>query len=122
MTGDWRQRLLGQIGDLTDALGTADAWQGTTRMSAGDVPAAMIGQMVLCELVIHGWDLAKATGQEFHCDAQVAAALTEIMRHLGEQGRQMKVFGPAVPIAESAGELEQVLALSGRDPAWAPAA
>ena len=32
------------------------------------LPAAMAGRIALDELVIHGWDIAQATGQPYDCD------------------------------------------------------
>jgi uncharacterized protein (TIGR03086 family) len=49
---------------LTEAWSDPAAWAGVTRLGGPmELPAAMIGGMVLGEVVVHGWDLARATGQ-----------------------------------------------------------
>ena len=37
-------------------------------------PAADMGAMLIMEMVLHGWDIARATGQDYHCDEQLARA------------------------------------------------
>lgn len=39
------------------------------------MPAETIGTVALDELVLHGWDLARATGQPFSCDPVSSAAV-----------------------------------------------
>lgn len=111
-------RLEGQVDALVDAFAAASAWQGTTRMNGSDVPAAMTGSMVLCEFVLHGWDLATATGGHFDCEPATAEAIEHVMHTTGEQGRAMGAFGPAVGVAETAPALDRALGLAGRDPNW----
>lgn len=120
VTGDWAAVLSRQVDDLAAALREPGAADGVTTMGGGELPASMIGGMVLCEWAIHGWDLAVATGVPFTCDPEIAAAVEQVMRGMAEQGRQMKVFGPEVPLDGETSPLRRALALSGRDPAWAP--
>ena len=51
------------------------------RRSAGGVtlPAAIMGVVAVDELVIHGWDLARATAQSFTCDAANAEAIIAML-------------------------------------------
>lgn len=35
-----------------------------------------------------------------------------------DQGRQMGVYGPHVPVSDAAPLLDRILGLTGRDPAW----
>ncbi|PXY31160.1 TIGR03086 family metal-binding protein [Prauserella muralis] len=118
VTGDWSDRLVTCAGELASALRQPEAWQGTTTMGWSELPASMIGRMVLCEFVVHGWDLATATGRPLRCERSVAVAAERVMRELGESGRARNVFGPEVPIAADAPALEKALAMSGRDPSW----
>ena len=41
------------------------AWEGMTQAGGATLPAPIAGQVALNELVVHGWDLARATGQSF---------------------------------------------------------
>ena len=82
----------------------------------------MAGRIALDELVIHGWDIAQATGQPFNCDA---AALTEVESHRaqvrgGNDGELPVSSAPWSPISGDASNLDRALSLTGRDPAWSP--
>ncbi|NIJ10107.1 uncharacterized protein (TIGR03086 family) [Saccharomonospora amisosensis] len=120
VVGDWADRLAAQALELADALRDPAAWQGSTSIAGGELPAAMVGRMALCEFVVHGWDLAAATGLPARYESDVAVAAEQVMREIGEQGRQFKAFGPEVPLGDDASVLDRVVALSGRDPAWRP--
>ncbi|WP_216213854.1 TIGR03086 family metal-binding protein [Amycolatopsis aidingensis] len=119
VTGDWPDRLTGFADELADALGDPAAWRGMTQMST-PLPASMVGSMVLCELVVHGWDLAVATGQPFRCRPDVAEAALAAVGGMAEQGREYGVFGEPVEVAPDASALERTLGLAGRDPGWRP--
>ena len=93
-----------------------------TQAGGQDLPAAMAGRIALDELVIHGWDIAQATGQPFDYDA---AALNEVESTVqqvrgGNDGELPGLFGPVVPISGDASNLDRALGLTGRDPAWSP--
>lgn len=120
VVGNWSERLATQAVELADALRDPRAWEGTTSVGGGELPGAMVGRMALCEFVVHGWDLATATGVPLNVEPEVAAAAQRVLTEIGEQGRQFKVFGPEVPLDADASVLDRVLALSGRDPSWRP--
>ncbi len=74
------------------------------------------------ELVIHGWDLARATGQAFECDPGALGLATQFVEAMSAPGESREgLFGPAIPVPDGASELERVIALSGRDPHWTTA-
>ena len=88
------------------------------------MPAEIMGMVALDELVLHGWDLARATGQPFHADpASVqaslgffAASMSEPCQEAGREG----LYGPVVPVPDGASDLDRLLGFAGRDPQWAP--
>jgi uncharacterized protein (TIGR03086 family) len=105
--------------DLIAAWSEPSAWQGTTRLGGPrELPAAMIGGMVLGEVVIHGWDLAVATGQAVGWDEGLLDFVHREIVATAEFGRGMGVYGPPVPVPETAPPLARALGLTGRDPAW----
>ena len=87
-----------------------------TRAGGVELPAEVMGSVALAEVVIHGWDVARAIGQPTRDPATVQACLAHLAQFdtAGTEG----MFGPAVPIADDAPGLDRVIALSGRDPAW----
>jgi uncharacterized protein (TIGR03086 family) len=80
----------------------------------------MVGGIVLCELVLHGWDLGRTLGQRPEWPEDVLAGTLAAVGGLAPGGRTMGAFGPEVAAPPDAPTLERVLALSGRDPGWAP--
>jgi uncharacterized protein (TIGR03086 family) len=74
--------------------------------------------MLGADLVLHGWDLARATGQRFTCAPEVAEQTRVFLAGFAGQGRAMGLFAAPVPVGADASPLARALALSGRDPAW----
>ncbi|GAA3828497.1 TIGR03086 family metal-binding protein [Amycolatopsis tucumanensis] len=116
--GDWLGELCTLVDGLVDTCGRPEALEGTTKFGDAEMPAEMIAGMVLTEWVVHGWDLARATGLPLTVDPEVAAALYASAKATAEQAREMKVFGPEVPCGGEAPVLDRLLALTGRDPEW----
>jgi uncharacterized protein (TIGR03086 family) len=116
--GDWPELYAGQLDKAVAAWADPGAWEGMSFLSTWEMPARQIVGMLFTELVVHGWDLARATGQELTCADDVADAALTQMRAMAEQGRQMGAFGPEIPVAESAPALHRALGLAGRDPDW----
>lgn len=90
-----------------------------------------IDQVVSDDMPLHGWDLARATGQDDTIDpadvehlwATTLAVPAEVMakyRTPGAFGAGVEVYGPEVKVAEDAPLQDRLLGLVGRDPAWAP--
>jgi uncharacterized protein (TIGR03086 family) len=114
---DWQAGLEDQIDRLVTAWESPAAWQGTTSLGSPDpMPAHMIGGMVLGEVVVHGWDLARATGAQPSWDEDLLAFVHEEVAKTASLGREMDVYGPEVPVAADAPALHRMLALTGRDP------
>lgn len=117
--GDWAAALLAHVGAATSAWSDPAAWQGMTRMGGPmELPAELVGGMLAGELVLHGWDLARATGQRPEWDEELAGYVRAEVARSAEQGRAMGIYGPEVTVPSGASELDRALALSGRDPAW----
>jgi uncharacterized protein (TIGR03086 family) len=72
------------------------------------------------EMVLHGWDVAKATGQEDRADEPLAQALLDTVQAQADMFRQYEGFADEVSLPGSAPAFDRALALSGRDPAWKP--
>ncbi len=65
---DWRTRIPRDLAALAEAWRNPAAWQGTTRAGGLELPGEVAGLVALDELVIHGWDVARASGQAYDCD------------------------------------------------------
>ena len=114
---DWRSRIVADLDALAEAWKRPDAWQGMTRAGGIDMPGEIAGVVAADELLVHGWDLAKASGQDFDVDEATADAALGFYSMFGDDDRG-DAFGPAVPVPDSASKLDRVVASSGRDPNW----
>jgi uncharacterized protein (TIGR03086 family) len=119
----WRTELPRRLEELVAAWRDPAAWEGMTEAGGVTMTAEETGAVAVDELVLHGWDLARATGQPFHCDPAstevVLAFTTEAARPEHAASRQ-GLFGPVVDVPEEAPAFDRALGLAGRDPAWAP--
>ena len=115
---DWRTSYPARLAELVDAYAAPSAWQGMTRAGGVDFPGEVGGLIALTEVVVHGWDVARATGQPYDVDAATAAAVLPHVTQSAEEGPVEGLFGPAVPVAEDAPVLDRIVGLTGRDPAW----
>jgi uncharacterized protein (TIGR03086 family) len=118
---DWRTRIPRDLATLAAAWQDPAAWSGMTRIARMDAPAEMVGITLADELLVHGWDVATASGQQFGCEPAVLDAahsfLLQIANPDAPAGPEVP-FGPPRPAPAGAPLLDQVLALAGRDPAW----
>jgi uncharacterized protein (TIGR03086 family) len=105
-----------QAGRAVDAWSDPAAWEREIGVMGNATPAADIAALLIAELVLHGWDLARATGQEYRCDDAVAAVVLQTVNEQGELFRQYQGFAEPVTVPAGAPLFDQALALSGRDP------
>jgi uncharacterized protein (TIGR03086 family) len=117
----FREDYARQIDKAVTAWSAPEAWEGTRNVMGDATPAADVGAMLLMETALHGWDVARATGQEFRTDEQTATALEDIVQAQAELFRKYQGFADAIEPAENATAFERALTLSGRDPDWKPA-
>ena len=116
----WRDLLSARLDGLVEAWRDPAAWAGEATVGGVTLPAPMTAAVVTDELVVHGWDLAMATGQAYDPDpAMVRAALGFAEQFADLDGGP---FGPSLPVPDGASELDRLLRLAGRDPAWTPPA
>ncbi|MGQ5636989.1 MULTISPECIES: TIGR03086 family metal-binding protein [unclassified Streptomyces] len=117
----WRAELPKALDELADAWRDPDAWTGMTRAGGVELPGDLAGAVVADELVVHGWDLARALGRPYAPDpAALDAAHRFLLAAAENPHRGGGLFGPVVPVPQDAPPLERAVGLSGRDPQWRP--
>ena len=111
--------------DLTQVLSDDVARSDVPTPGGTMTLAEHIDQVASQDLVIHGWDLARATGQEHELDPEEvermwpsAQEMDERMRTPGAFGPGIVVFGPLVEVPGDAPVSARLLGLLGRDPYW----
>jgi uncharacterized protein (TIGR03086 family) len=78
--------------------------------------AATVDRFLGLDLLIHGWDLARATGQDETLPAEHVHRVYTDALGLGANLRTKGVCGPAVPVPDDASEQDRLLGLLGRTP------
>ncbi|TDC57938.1 TIGR03086 family protein [Actinomadura sp. KC345] len=119
---DWRTRIPEQLDALAAAWRSPDAWQGMTEAGGLQMPGHEAGRVALNELVVHGWDIARASGQPYDAgEEEIDACLAFVAPAVEQSGGKgiEGLFGPAVEIPDSAPAVDRLIALAGRDPSWA---
>jgi uncharacterized protein (TIGR03086 family) len=117
----WRERIPRDLAVLAAAWSEPGAWTGMTRIAGGEAPADVVGLSAADELIVHGWDLARATGQPYAGDPEALDAARGFLAMFASPDAPAGPdvpFGPARPLADDAPLLDQVLALAGRDLDW----
>jgi uncharacterized protein (TIGR03086 family) len=117
---DWRSRIPERLLALADAWSEPSAWTGMTSAGGLELPGEVAGAVALDEVIVHGWDLAAATGQAFRVeDGPVQVALTFVEPTVAASpGGTPGLFGPPMEVPEEAGVFDRLIGLTGRDPAW----
>jgi|SRR5947209_10963979 len=118
---DWRNRIPQDLASLADAWVAPESWEGTTKIAGMEMPAGVVGTVGLNEVVTHGWDLARATGQPFQVEDATVDACVEFLGPISQPGMEaarQPAFGPVVAVEEDTSPADRLIALTGRDPAW----
>src|SRR5947209_3983244 len=118
---DWLGVYRAAAGALLAAWQREGALDGTVQLPFGAVPAAWCVNQQIADLAVHGWDIARVTGQSTDLDPDLGqVALAWARQNLqpqfrGEEGSG-RAFGPEVPVPESAPLYDRLAAFFGRDP------
>lgn len=92
----------------------------TVRLPFGEMPAAAFMRIAATDIFTHGWDLARATGQDSDLNPELAAQLLAGARQAMSDSFRgpdpTSPFGPAVEVPESAPAADQLAGFLGRQP------
>jgi uncharacterized protein (TIGR03086 family) len=121
---NWRTQLPQRLRNLATAWGNREAWTGTATVAGQQQPGEVTGVILLGELVVHGWDLARGAGLPFGVDRDELVPLYDLTRQTfgpaADPAARGPAFHPAVAVPADASMLDQTLGMLGRDPAWPP--
>lgn len=102
--------------------GVVDAWtaadpEGMTELPWGPMPNMIASQLLLLESTVHGWDLARATGQDPTIPASLAGPVLELVTMLfADPANRGEDFQPAVEVEDGASVTTRLVAFLGRRP------
>jgi uncharacterized protein (TIGR03086 family) len=117
---DWRSRLPEQLDALAAAWRKPEAWEGMSAAGGVEMPAGALGIVALNEVLIHGWDLAAGTGQEYRPDEAAAERCLEFGIDLEKNAPDIRngMYGPRIDVPADAPVFDRVLGQAGRNPRW----
>jgi uncharacterized protein (TIGR03086 family) len=99
------------------------AWQDpalletVVHLPIGDVPGAVALGIHTVEAIVHGWDLAAATGQPTEIEPELYAAAWLHCKDIDDDLRGPgRPFGPAVTPPPDASDTDRLVAWLGREP------
>jgi uncharacterized protein (TIGR03086 family) len=99
-----------------EALRRPGVLERTMPGRGGEVPVEMALIPRLSDLLIHTWDLARATGSDERIDPDAAAVVLEFLEPNDEILRSTGTFGPKIDPPPGADAGVQLLCFSGRRP------
>ena len=109
--------LAGQ--DPAAALTAASAGDTLTHVHTtplGDMPGPALAGFTTLDILVHGWDLAQATGQPAALDDILAAHVLAFAEQAITPGFRAPRIGPAVLVAADASLTDRLVAFLGRQP------
>lgn len=116
---DWAERYAAQLDRAVAAWSDPAVWEGAVDLGSAAMPAPAIASLITKELAVHGWDLARATGQDHRISDAAAALILSVVDEHAELYRQYDGFADPVPLPDGVPAFDRALADSGRDPRWA---
>ena len=96
------------------AFGTPDAMERPAAVSYGPVPGEVYCGHRFIDVLVHGWDLAVATGQDATLDPELVAGVEEVIAPQAELLRASGMFGSDVDVPPDASPQTKLLAQLGR--------
>ena len=99
-----------------DAFDSPGALESACAVSYGPVPGEIYAGHRFIDVLIHGWDLAVATGQDTALDPDLVAACVQIIDPQADALRASGAFGTGVEPPPGADEQTRLLMTLGRRP------
>jgi uncharacterized protein (TIGR03086 family) len=110
----WRDSVAEHVRALGEAWDDPAAWQGSGNVRGSDLANDMWGRITLTELVVHRWDIVKATGQPFELPEHTLQACLDHVAKFVPNAPNPALWGPPIGVAPDATLLDRVVAITGR--------
>jgi uncharacterized protein (TIGR03086 family) len=98
------------------AAAAGDAFSRVHQTPLGDMPGAVLGGFTTLDIFVHGWDLARATGQSTGMDDALAEEILGFAHQAVTDETRAPRIGPQVAAPEGASATERLMAYMGRTP------
>jgi uncharacterized protein (TIGR03086 family) len=115
LAGTPQERFDAAMRELGDALHAPGAQERTIAAPFGEVPGSVFARYTAFDGLVHGWDLATTTGQDYAPRQALVAAVDGFARgFVGPGFRDGDTFATEADAPEDATPLERLVAFSGR--------
>lgn len=98
------------------ALADPDALERTVELSRGPTPVQQYLMEMFFDLVVHGWDLGRAIGYPQPIPDDLVDPVMHVAVSMRDELAASGMFDPPVEIGAGASTVDQLAALTGRDP------
>lgn len=103
------------MADLQEAVHSPGALERTIAAPFGEVPGDAFARFVALDGLVHGWDIATATGQAYEPPSEIVTEVDAFARQAISDGmRDGDTFAAAVEPPAHASPLVQLVAFTGR--------
>jgi uncharacterized protein (TIGR03086 family) len=102
------------LGDLVAAISAPGALDQTVEAPFGALPGDAFARFVVLDGLVHGWDMAVATGQGYDPPEELVTVVDEFAHHALDPLRDGTTFADAVEPAPDASPIERLANYTGR--------
>lgn len=100
-----------------EAAVTPDAIARTHATPMGEMPGVALAGFTALDVLVHGWDLARATGQDTRLDAGLAEQMLGFASQAMPDGSQRgPLMASSVAVGSGADPTDRLVAFTGRTP------
>jgi uncharacterized protein (TIGR03086 family) len=99
-----------------DAAAREGAIDGVHDTPLGAMPGIALAGFTTMDVLVHGWDIATATGQGFDPDDDLISFVTAFAKQAITDATRKPTIGPAVRAPRGATPIEKLVAYLGRTP------
>jgi len=89
---------------------------GSVAVGRSALPASLAVEIIPLELLVHGWDIAHATGHHIDVTPEVAGYVLDRARELITADKRGRSFAAELPAGAAATTLQRLVAFTGRAP------
>lgn len=112
--GDPVDDVQAALADLGASISSPGALDRTISAPFGDIDGVTFARFVVLDGIVHGWDIATATGQSYDPPADVVAAASEFAHQTLDPLRDGQTFKAAVEPPADSSPIERLAAYTGR--------
>jgi uncharacterized protein (TIGR03086 family) len=101
---------------LGSAWDDPEAWQGKGNLPGSNLSNETWGKITLTEIVVHGWDIAKATGQPFDLPETTLRTCLNHVANFVPNAPNPALWKHPLCVSSDARLIDRIVAITGRIP------